>query len=70
MTRKHLKVVSKTPLIAQSNFGIKLENTTEIIDRLLLVPRQAPWKAIGTGSGGGDIDTDTDVDTDLVDEEL
>jgi hypothetical protein len=57
---QHLHRISNTPPVAQSNFVIKLDTTTAMIDRLLLVPRQIPWKAIGTGS---DTDTDTDTDT-------
>jgi hypothetical protein len=63
---QHIHGLTKTPPVAQSNFVIKLDTTTAMIDRLLLVPRQIPWKAIGTGS---DTDTDTDTDTD-VDTEL
>jgi len=54
MKRAHIRSMSKTPSVAQSNFQIKLESTTEIIDRLLLVDRQAPWKAIGSGGGTDD----------------
>ena len=58
----HLKTVSRTPEKAQiSNFQIKMESTTEIIDRLLLANRQAPWKATGPS---GDIDDTTDTGTD------
>lgn len=53
MKRTHLHCLSKVPSMAQSNFQIKLESTTEIIDRLLLVDRQAPWKAVGSGGTGG-----------------
>jgi len=49
MTRfRHIAAVSRVPATAQiSNYQIKLESTTEIIARLLLVPRQQPWKATG-----------------------
>jgi len=61
--RQHIYLVSKTPSVAQiSSLQIKLESTSEIIDRLLLVPRQQPWKA--TGPSGEDTDTDTDTNTD------
>lgn len=54
----HLWTITKNPSVAQSNFSIKLEGTTDIIDRLLLAPRQAPWKATGP-SGDGTDTTDT-----------
>jgi hypothetical protein len=61
---KHLLLITRAPEKAQSNLQIKLEGTTAIIDRLLLVDRQAPWKATGPsdgdgtdgGTGGGDIE--------------
>ncbi|MBI1317751.1 MAG: hypothetical protein GC168_02235 [Candidatus Hydrogenedens sp.] len=55
----HLRLITRKPEKAQSNLQIKLEGTTAIIDRLLLVDRQAPWKATGptdgtdTGTGTG-----------------
>ena len=52
MKRAHIRCMSKTPSVAQSNFQVKLESTTEIIDRLLLVDRQIPWKAVGSGGTG------------------
>ncbi|HOQ33573.1 MAG TPA: hypothetical protein PLA12_13855 [Candidatus Hydrogenedens sp.] len=59
---RHISPLTKTPALAQvSNFQIKLQATTDIIDRLLLVPRQAPWKA--TGPTGETTNTDTNVDT-------
>jgi len=65
MTREyHVRCVSKRPQQAQiNNFQIKLESTTDIIDRLLLVPRQAPWKATGPSGGGTSTNTDTNTDT-------
>ena len=68
MKRKHLTALSKTPQVAQSNFSIKLDSTTEMIDRLLLVPRQAPWKIVAVGDPTSD--TDIDTDTAVVDTEL
>lgn len=57
-TMKHICPVSQMPEHAQiSNYQVKLDFTTAIIDRLLLVPRQQPWKII-PGEG-----TDTDTDT-------
>ncbi|MFP4502462.1 MAG: hypothetical protein ACLFTT_15810 [Candidatus Hydrogenedentota bacterium] len=47
---------------AATNFTVKLEATTEIIDRLLLIPRQAQWKVVP--DPGTSTDTDTDFDTD------
>jgi len=52
--KQHIKIMSQKPAIAQTNLAIKLEGTTEIIDRFLLAGRQAPWKAGGPfGEGGG-----------------
>lgn len=46
--KKHIKKLTLIPPKAQvSNFQIKLQATSDIIDRLLLIPRQAPWKATG-----------------------
>lgn len=60
----HLKPVTRTPDAAQiSNFQIKLESTTAIIDRLLLVPRQSPWKATGPSGDTDTTDTGTDITT-------
>ena len=72
MKRKsHLKTVSRTPEKAQiSNFQIKMESTTEIIDRLLLANRQAPWKATGPSGTTTDTDTGTDTGTDTTGVEL
>ncbi len=59
-TERHLNLISRSPRCAQiSNFQIKLESTTEIIDRLLLVPRQQPWKATGPSGNGTDTTTGT-----------
>ncbi len=64
---RHVRFISKAPSQAQvSNLQIKLETTTTIIDRLLLVDRQSPWKSTGpTGDG-----TSTTTDTSTVDTEL
>ncbi len=60
-TFRHLRFVGCAPELAQiSNFQIKLESTTAIIDRLLLVPRQQPWKSTGPS---GDVDDTTGTDT-------
>ncbi len=62
--KEHLKLITQTPEYAQlSNFQIKLETTTDMIDRLLLVPRQAPWKAIGIEGDDDDSGTDTNTNT-------
>lgn len=61
---KHCTPVTRLRGVAQaSNYIVKLESTTQIIDRLLLVPRQAPWKATGP-SGEDTTDTTTDTGTD------
>ncbi len=59
---KHVRLISQTPEHAQiSNFQIKLEFTSSVIDRLLLTPRQQPWKIVpGEGT-----DTTDDIDTDI-----
>ena len=44
---KHLKAVSQVPGLAVTTLtplGIKLNGVLEIMDRLLLAQRQAPWK--------------------------
>ena len=55
--KRHLSTITRSPeRAAISNYQAKLEGTTQIIDRLLLGGRQAPWKATGpsgTGTGGG-----------------
>ena len=61
-TFKHLAPVTQRPEHAQiSNFQIKLEFTTAVVDRLLLADRQSAWKIV-PGSG---TDTDTDTGTDI-----
>jgi hypothetical protein len=57
--RMHLVPVSRTPSVGQTNYMIKLQATTDIIDRLLLIDRQTPWKATGP-SGTGDTGDNTD----------
>lgn len=50
--KRHIKNLTHRPSRAQiSNFQIKLQATTDIIDRLLLAHRQAPWKATGPTLG-------------------
>ena len=59
---KHMRHISQTPERAQiSNFQIKLEFTSSAIDRLLLAPRQQPWKIVP----GDGTDTTDDIDTDI-----
>ena len=66
MKQTHLRLVSLLPRTAQiSNFQIKMESTTAIIDRLLLVPRQSPWKSTGPSGDGTDTTTDTGNDTNV-----
>ncbi|HOV32421.1 MAG TPA: hypothetical protein PLX23_03560 [Candidatus Hydrogenedens sp.] len=61
---KHIIRITVTPSLAQiSNFQIKLQATTDIIDRLLLVPRQAPWKATGPTGGTTGTTTEGEVTT-------
>ncbi|HDP35601.1 MAG TPA: hypothetical protein ENN29_10880 [Candidatus Hydrogenedentes bacterium] len=61
-TFKHLCPVTKTPEQAQiSNFQVKLEFTTAVIDRLLLVDRQSPWKIVPGGSTDIDDITRDDI---------
>ena len=59
---KHLSLVTQRPEHAQiSNFQIKLEFTTAVIDRLLLADRQSAWQIVpGTGTDTG---TGTGTDT-------
>lgn len=49
--KKHLRLMSCKPEVAQTNLAIKLEGTTAIIDRFLLTDRQAPWKVGGPFDG-------------------
>lgn len=62
-SEKHCSAVSRLRFVAPAtNYVVKLESTTEIIDRLLLIPRQAPWKATGP-VGNPDETTTTDTGT-------
>ncbi|HOC68947.1 MAG TPA: hypothetical protein PLL36_03600 [Candidatus Hydrogenedentes bacterium] len=62
---KHLSPVTQRPGHAQiSNFQIKLEFTTAVIDRLLLADRQSAWKIV-PGAGTDTTDTGTDTGTDV-----
>jgi len=64
----HIRPITQTPGVAQTNFTVKLEGITEIIDRLLLAGRQAPWKTpFPVGGADGDTDTSTDTFTDTTD---
>ena len=57
--KRHVTAITQLPVHAQvSNLQIKLESTTDMIDRALLVYRQQPWKATGP-SGGGTTSTTT-----------
>ena len=59
---RHMTAVSRVPATAQiSNYQIKLESTTAIIDRLLLAQRQQPWKS--TGPSGTTSSTGTNAST-------
>lgn len=56
--KRHVKTISRAVEPAQiSNFQIKMEAISAIIDRLLLVPRQAPWKATGPSGTATDVIT-------------
>lgn len=59
--KRHIRDISKVPAPAQiSNLQIKLESTTTMIDNLLLVYRQQPWKASGpSGNDSNTSDTNT-----------
>ena len=60
-TFKHVRLVTQTPEQAQiSNFQVKLDFTTSVIDRLLLMDRQSAWKAV---PGGGISDQLDDIST-------
>lgn len=66
-TDRHCSPVSRLRFVAPAtNYVVKLESTTQIIDRLLLIPRQASWKATGpVGNPDDTTDTDTGTDTDV-----
>jgi hypothetical protein len=62
--RLHIRPISCTPDLAQSNFQIKLESVTSIIDTLMLATRAAPWKVFDFSGEAGTTDTtDTTGDT-------
>lgn len=57
--KRHLKPMTMERAVRPAtNYVVKLESTTQIIDRLLLIPRQMAWKSTGP-SGGGTTDTTT-----------
>ncbi len=61
-TLKHVRPVTRKPEQAQvSNFQIKLDFTTSVIDRLLLVDRQRHWKAVPGPGNGIDNDIGNDI---------
>jgi len=61
---RHMTAISRVPATAQvSNYQIKLESTSEIIDRLLLVPRQQPWKSTGPSGSTSTTGTNTSTST-------
>jgi hypothetical protein len=65
---KHLVKMSKVPTVAYTPpTVIKLQGVLDVVDRLLLAQRQAPWKAafpIDWDSGdSGDSGTDTTTGT-------
>ncbi len=71
-SNSHIRSLSKAPSVAQiSNFQIKLEGTTDMIDVLLRAQSAVPWKVIRPiGEDGGGTDTDTDTGTDTTGTEL
>jgi len=57
-TFKHVHPVTQTPDQAQiSNFQVKLDFTTSVIDRLLLMDRQSGWKIVPSSGISDTIDT-------------
>lgn len=57
----HLRLITKAPTSAQTNFGVKLQGTLDIVDTLLLAQRQSQWKAFfpeggAEGESGGNDD--------------
>ena len=60
-TLKHVRPVTKMPEQAQiSNFQVKLDFVTSVVDRLLMANRQGPWKIV---PGGGITDDLDDIDS-------
>lgn len=58
---RHIQSVTRTPGLAQiSNFQIKLEGTTEMIDILLRAERAAPWKVLRVIGDDDNTDTGTE----------
>lgn len=60
----HLRLITKAPVTAQTNFAIKLQGTLDIVDTLLLAQRQSQWKAFfpdggAEGESGGGTDGGT-----------
>lgn len=48
---KHFMLITKQPVLAQvGNFQTKLQGTTSIFSRLLLVNRQLPGKSTGSSA--------------------
>ena len=59
--KRHFAAISKQPSVAQTNLQIKLQGTTDIIDRFLLAGRQRPWKVGGPFDGADNTNTDTNT---------
>lgn len=55
----HLRMISKAPATAQTNFAIKLQGTLDIVDTLLLAQRQTQWKAFFPSGGAEGTPADT-----------
>ncbi len=61
-TFKHVRPVTQKPEQAQiSNFQVKLDFTTAVIDRLLLADRQRPWKIVPGDGAGVDVGGADDI---------
>lgn len=58
---KHIVQITKTPAVGQTTLALKLDSTIEIVDRLLLAQRQAPWKT--PFSPGGALEGETTTTT-------
>ena len=59
----HLRLITKAPTSAQTNFAIKLQGTLDIVDTLLLAQTQSRWKAFFPEGGATGTSGDTGTDT-------
>lgn len=44
-TKKHCTPISKALPVAQTGFDVKIQFIEDVISRVLIIQRQAPWKA-------------------------